>query len=136
MSTAQNTKSTSPAMRLTSEASPTTRSPTRAGIGVAIAQRPLTAALYGCPADLALAATAVTLNHGCPSSSDTYRCPTMPVAPRTPTLNSRAMTRSLRRCEAVTIARFGRSGVNLTVDQRGATRHDDVAALEVHAAFP
>jgi hypothetical protein len=56
-----------------------------------VAQRPSTASRYGRPADLALAATAVSRNQGWASSRETNRCPTIPVAPRTPTLRAYAM---------------------------------------------
>src|SRR5437016_2548530 len=87
MSTAQNTKSTCSAMRATAVASPTTSLPTEVGTGVASVQRPATASAYDFPAEAALAATAVTSNHGCCASSDTKRWPTIPVAPSTPTLS-------------------------------------------------
>src|SRR3954451_7051157 len=92
MSTAQNTKSTWSAIEVTSEALPTVRFRIAAGTGVPSVQRPATASPYDLPADDALAATAVTENHGCASSSATNRWPTMPVAPRTPTLSLFAMT--------------------------------------------
>src|SRR5919197_4328399 len=87
MSTAQKTKSTSPAMRATSDALPTVRPATEAGTGAARAQRPATASAYLLPAELALAATSVTSYQGWFASSDTNLWPTMPVAPRTPTLS-------------------------------------------------
>ena len=60
-----------------------------AGVGSASDQRPATASAYDLPAELGLAATTVTSNHGWLASSDTKRCPTMPVAPKITTLKMR-----------------------------------------------
>src|SRR5688572_31251991 len=87
MSTAQNAKSTRSAIAAMSAALPTVSLAAVAGTGVPSAQRPATASPYDLPADAALAATAVSSNQGCASSSATYLWPTMPVAPRTPTLS-------------------------------------------------
>jgi hypothetical protein len=64
MSTAQKTKSTSPAMALTSEAFLTVRPAWAAGMAVLSAQRPLTESTYFWPAELALAASKVTSYQG------------------------------------------------------------------------
>src|SRR5262245_35523478 len=87
MSTAQNTASTFSATPATSEALATFIAPTAAGTEPSSVHRPATASAYALPAELGLAATAVTSNHGCSASSATNRWPTMPVAPRTPTLS-------------------------------------------------
>jgi hypothetical protein len=44
-----------------------------AGVGSASDQRPATASAYDLPAELGLAATTVTSNHGWSASSDTKR---------------------------------------------------------------
>ncbi len=87
MSTAQKTKSTWSAIFATSEAFRTTSPAILPGTAVFSDQRPFTASAYLCPAELALAATSATSYQGWFSSSDTNRCPTMPVAPRTPTFS-------------------------------------------------
>src|SRR5512133_1901735 len=56
---------------------------TREGIGVFNRQR--AASAYGLPSERSDAASHVTSNHGWCSSIWINRCPTMPVAPRTPT---------------------------------------------------
>ena len=73
MSTAQNTKSTAPATPATSAASTTVSAAAAAGVGSASDQRPATASAYDLPAELGLAATTVTSNHGWLASSDTKR---------------------------------------------------------------
>ena len=55
MSTAQKTKSTSPAIAFTSEAFLTVSPATAEGMADLSAQRPFTASAYFCPAELALA---------------------------------------------------------------------------------
>src|SRR5688572_3584097 len=95
MSTAQNTKSTEPAIAWTFAASATTRSPAAAGTGVASVHRLATASAYRFPAELGLAATAASSNHGWFSRRATNRCPTIPVAPRTPTLSRLVIDRNL-----------------------------------------
>src|SRR3569623_3529515 len=64
MSTAQNTKSTWLAIEATSDALPTGSFAVAFGTGVGIVQRPVTASPYDLPAELGLAATVVTSNHG------------------------------------------------------------------------
>src|SRR5262245_31215306 len=87
MSTVQNTKSTWSAIAAMSVALPTVSLVAAAGTGVVSVHRPATASPYDLPADVALAATAVRSNQGCASRSATYLWPTMPVAPKTPTLS-------------------------------------------------
>ena len=58
---------------------------TASGIGVVC--RHLEASPYVLPLLLSEAATVVTSNHGCPSSSWTKICPTFPVAPNTAAFN-------------------------------------------------
>src|SRR5437868_5664467 len=87
MSTAQNAKSIWPAIAAMSAALPTVSAAVAAGTAVGSVQRPATASAYDLPAEAALAATAVTSNQGWPSSNATNLWPTMPVAPRTPTLS-------------------------------------------------
>ena len=63
--------------------STTTTSLTTPGIGVACFQ--FAASLYLLPALLGDAPRALITNHGCAANNVTKRCPTVPVAPSTPT---------------------------------------------------
>ena len=87
ISTAENTKSTVDATCSTSFTFITTSFFTASGIGVSIFQRPPTASSYVFPALLGLAARVTTSNHGWFSSREINLCPTIPVAPKIPTLN-------------------------------------------------
>src|SRR5688572_24303725 len=57
----------------------------RTAEGIGAGNRHADASVYFLPSDRSLAASHVTLNHGWCSSRDTNCCPTIPVAPRTPT---------------------------------------------------
>ena len=87
ISTALNTKSTVEAISSTSLTFLSVRSATLAGIGVSIFHLPSTASLYFFPALRGDAATVTTSNQGWFSRRAINLCPTIPVAPRIPTLN-------------------------------------------------
>ena len=92
MFTAENTKSTSAAIESTSSMLRTTMFFTFSGIGVSIFHFPPTASSYVFPALRLLAARTQISYQGCSESSVIKRCPTIPVAPRIPTLNFSLIT--------------------------------------------
>ena len=87
ISTALNTKSTVEATFSTSATFMTTSFFTASGMGDVIFQRSPTASSYVFPAERALAATVTTWNQGWSSRREINLWPTIPVAPRMPTLS-------------------------------------------------